>query len=75
MNIAAEFVQNNSNWIYVILVIISLLSGAFNISTWKQKNKSDYEIRMNLMFAVTFTGISISLWIMMESLLKISYQG
>lgn len=72
MNIAAEFVQNNSNWIFVILVIISLLSAAFNISTWKQKNKSDYEIRMSLIFGVGFTGISIGLWIIIVGLSKIS---
>ncbi|MER2005934.1 MAG: hypothetical protein ABS939_00660 [Psychrobacillus sp.] len=72
MNIIAEFVQNNSNWIYAILVIISLLSGVFNIFTLKQKNKSDYEIRTNLIFAVTFTGISVALWFLMGSLLEIS---
>lgn len=75
INIVAEFVQNNSNWIFIILIIISLLSGAFNISTLKHKNKSDHEIRMSLIFAITFTGISVSLWIIMGSLLKISYPG
>lgn len=72
MSIAAEFVQNNDIWISVILVLISLLSTVFNISTIKIKNKSDYEVRTELMFAVVFTGISVFLWCMF--LLLINYE-